>query len=125
MIQPYLFPSTRDKPQIILDPYNGIFEISGQSFPGNVNVFYDPVISWLEKYAQNPNSETIFHMKLDYFNSSSAKKIIDMILIFEEIFNNGYDAKIVWHYKKDDDALRERGEDIKIALDIPFELREF
>jgi len=124
MIQPYLFPSTHDKPQIILDSYNGIFEISGKSFPGNVNVFFDPVINWLDQYAQDPNPETVFHVKLDYFNSSSAKKIIDIILIFEKIFNEGHDAKVIWHFNKDDEDMRERGEDFKISTDIPFELRE-
>jgi len=123
MLQPYLFPSTADKPKVILDPHNGIFEISGKSFPGNVNVFYDPIIDWLEQYAQNPIDETVFHMKLDYFNSSSAKKIAAMILVFEKIYINGHNAKVIWYYKSDDEAVKERGEDINIAMKIPFELR--
>jgi len=125
MIKPYLFPSTADKPQVILDAHNEIFEISGKSFPGNVNVFYDPILNWLDQYAQNPISETIFHMKLDYINSSSAKKVVEMILVFERIFNNGFDAKIFWHHKADDESLRDQGEDIKAALKIPFELKAF
>jgi hypothetical protein len=123
MIQPYLFPQTSDKPQVILDSYNNIFEIKGKSYPENVNLFFNPILDWLEKYAKNPNEESIFIVNLDYCNSSSYKKIVEMILIFEKIYKQGRTAKIIWYHKEDDESIKERGEDIKMVLDIPFEIK--
>jgi len=41
--------ATDKTPRIILDPYNDIFEISGNSRPENVSEFYFPVINWLNE----------------------------------------------------------------------------
>jgi len=65
-----------DTPKITLDKEANVFEICGKSFPENAVEFYSPVIKWINEYAQSPNPETIFTINLDYFNSSSSKKIL-------------------------------------------------
>jgi hypothetical protein len=44
---------TEDTPKIILDSKNGIFEISGRSLPEDTAEFYQPVLEWLDKYAES------------------------------------------------------------------------
>ena len=122
MLEPLLYPSTIDKPQVILDPQNNIFEIAGKSYPADVNFFYRPILNWFEKYAEDPNPETLFVMKMDYFNSSSAKKIVEIIIILSEIYKAGNNVKIIWHYQDHDETIQELGEDLKQQLDVPIEL---
>ena len=43
-----------DTPKVILDADNNTFEISGRSLPEDVVAFYDPILEWLDEYAQNP-----------------------------------------------------------------------
>ncbi len=49
-----------DTPNVILDAANGIFEISGRSLPEDVAAFYEPIIDWLDEYAESPNEKTIY-----------------------------------------------------------------
>ena len=76
---------TEDTPKVVLDPSAGTFEISGRSLPEDVNEFYEPILNWLEEYTENPNNETYFVFKLEYFNTASSKMILDIFLKLEEI----------------------------------------
>src|SRR5687767_955381 len=70
---------TEDTPKIILDKKNGIMEISGRSLPEDSTEFYKPVLDWIENYANDPNSSTVFVFKLEYFNTASSKLILDLL----------------------------------------------
>ena len=52
---------TEDTPKIILDAGNDIMEISGRSLPEDVSSFYEPVLNWLNEYAENPKKKTVFN----------------------------------------------------------------
>ena len=125
MIQPLLLAGTPDKPDVNLDPEQNRFEISGKSLPENAKSFYDPVIEWLENYAKEPNELTQFNIKLSYFNSSSARKIVELLLILEQIIENGRETKIIWHHKEHDETMKERGTEIQMVLDVPFEMAPY
>ncbi|MFW6224205.1 MAG: DUF1987 domain-containing protein, partial [Bacteroidota bacterium] len=71
---------TEDTPTIILDTEREIYEISGRSLPEDVAVFYDPVLNWLDEYAESPNEKTEFTFKLTYFNTASSKLLLDILL---------------------------------------------
>ena len=85
---------TDDTPTVILDAENDIFEISGRSLPEDVTAFYDPILNWLDEYAANPNPKTIFTFKLVYFNTASSKLLLDILMKFEEMRENGLDVLI-------------------------------
>lgn len=125
MIQPLILEPTVDKPVVNLDPQQNTFEISGKSFPEDARLFYDPIIEWFEYYAKDPNEQTIINIKLNYFNSSSARKIVELLSVLEKIKEDGKEAMIIWHYKSYDDIMRERGEEVKMVLDIPFNLKPY
>ena len=75
-----------DTPNVILDAENGIFEISGRSLPEDVAAFYEPIIDWLDEYAESPNDKTVFDFKLEYFNTASSKLLLDVLLKLEDCF---------------------------------------
>ena len=112
---------TEDTPRIILDAENEIMEISGRSLPEDVSAFYEPVLNWLNEYAENPNKKTIFNFKLTYFNTASSKLLLDILMKLEEMHERNNDVLIRWHYPEDDEDMEEAGEEYADIVDVPFE----
>ena len=112
---------TEDTPKVILDKDTDIMEISGRSLPEDVTSFYEPVLTWLEEYSQNPNKKTIFNFKLVYFNTASSKLLLDILMKLEEIHEAGNDVLIRWHFPEDDEDMEEAGEEYADIVDVPFE----
>lgn len=110
-----------DTPAVYLDKSNGIFEISGRSLPEDTVSFYAPVFDWIKTYAHAPNPSTDFTFKLDYFNTSSSKIILDMISLLREIAG----ARIVWYSREDDEEVYDAGEEFSEQVSIPFEFRQY
>ena len=112
---------TDDTPNVILDSENGIFEISGRSLPEDVAAFYEPMLEWLDEYAEKPNSKTVFDFKLEYFNTASSKLLLDVLLKLEDMCDDGKDVLVKWHYPDDDEDMQEAGEEYADIVDVPFE----
>lgn len=112
---------TEDTPKIILDAENEIMEISGRSLPEDVSSFYEPVINWLNEYAEKPNKKTVINFKLTYFNTASSKLLLDILMKLEEMHEKGHDVLIRWHYPEDDEDMEEAGEEYADIVDVPFE----
>jgi hypothetical protein len=112
---------TEDTPRIILDAGSEILEISGRSLPEDVSSFYEPVLNWLNEYAEKPNKKTIFNFKLTYFNTASSKLLLDILMKLEEMHEKGQDVLIRWHYPEDDEDMAEAGEEYADIVDVPFE----
>ena len=112
---------TDDTPNVILDKDNCRFEISGRSLPEDVNMFYEPILNWIDSYSESPCEKTEFNFKLEYFNTASSKIILDILLKFEEIVENGKAVLINWHYHEDEEDMLEAGEEYADIVEIPFE----
>ena len=116
-----LIEQTDDSPRVVLDPVDKLFEISGKSLPEDVLDFYQPVLDWLNAYRKEPDSETIFNVRLIYFNTSSSKLIMDIFLIFEEMVEEGHKVLIKWHSHKKDEDMQEAGKEFEEMIEVPFE----
>jgi hypothetical protein len=112
---------TEDTPKIILDADNDIMEISGRSLPEDVSSFYEPVLNWLNEYAENPKKKTVFNFKLTYFNTASSKLLLDILMKLEEMHEKENEVLIRWHYPEDDEDMAEAGEEYADIVDVPFE----
>jgi len=112
---------TEDTPNVILDKENGKFEISGRSLPEDVNMFFEPIMDWIDEYSEDPLDKTVFDFKLEYFNTASSKVILDILLKFEEIVEDGKEVIVKWHYHEDEEDMLEAGEEYADIVEIPFE----
>lgn len=113
---------TDDTPEIILDQEGNQFEISGKSLPEDASAFYSSVIEWMKEYSESPNDETVFKINLEYFNSTSAKYVFNILMLMETISNSGKQVKIDWLYKDGDELMESKGEEIKSMIEIPMEV---
>ena len=117
--------ATDETPEVHLDPAAGKFLIAGKSLPEDVREFYDPMLAWLKGYRSSPNSSTAFDFKMDYFNTASSKMLLDVMLVLEELSNNGGEVLVRWHFQEDDEDIEEAGEEFGEIVDIPFEYISF
>ena len=121
-------------PKIILDPTKNIFEFAGESRPENTSKFYTPILQWLEQYQSvlywekdkfGQGGQRVFEFKLDYFNSTSAKFIMDILIQLDKMAQEGYNIKARWHYDKRDEDMKESGEEFsKLLKKLPIEFIE-
>ena len=127
-MQAFNLDPTESTPKIILDPYNKVFEISGISRPENVRECYEPVIDWFEEFNSNLNefefvtskNLVVIKFKLNYFNSASAKFILDILMEINKLFKSGMNLYIDWYYDEGDDDMKEVGEELCDIVDFDF-----
>ncbi len=117
---PLILDKTQDTPEIILDKTGGRFEFSGNSIPENTKKFFEQVFDWLENYIADPNEETIVNFKMVYFNTSSTKSLLDIMIQFKELAKKNKMLIINWYFSADDEDMLEAGEGFSKMVRFPF-----
>ena len=112
---------TPKTPTVEFSAKNGVLLLKGRSIPENSIEFYKPLINWIENYSASAPSKTVLNVKLEYFNTSSSKCLLD---IFKRLERVGDSATINWYYEEDDEDMLEAGEDYDAIIDIPFKMIE-
>ena len=110
---------TATTPRISFRPLEGYFEISGKSLPENSYDFFQPLLEYVEAYAEKPADATKLVFKLQYFNTSSTSHFLRMIKKFEKIHSAGKNVEVHWFYDEEDEDMKEAGEDFKVLLKLP------
>ena len=100
-------------PEVNFDFANHKLSLKGESYPEDVASFYGPILKDLEKYLNSLDGKghTEVDIQLVYFNSSSAKALMNFILMLDKAAKVGNKITINWHCHEDDDTMREFGED--------------
>lgn len=115
---------TTKTPGVSFDRDKGELTVQGRSIPENSIDFYKPLLEWLDRYALQPAPLTVVNMRLEYFNTSSSKCILDVFKKLESIKKSGKDVIVKWHYEEDDEDMLEAGEDYDAIIDIDFVMVE-
>lgn len=111
---------TETTPEVKFDPTTGKFEIKGRSITENASEFYNPLIDWVKTYTVNPAASTTIDVCFDYLNTSSSKSLMHLFNVLSTI--SGKEVSINWLHKKDDEAMKEAGEDFNTIVNLPFNI---
>lgn len=112
-------------PKVTLDAASGKFEMSGRSIPENAVDFYKPIYEWLDNYTAAPKEKTTLDIRLEYFNTSSSKCLLDVFKKVEKLEKaNAGSVTVNWYYETDDEDMLEAGEDYDIIIAVPFNMVE-
>lgn len=122
-MEPIILKSTSTTPLIIFDPKLERLEIKGVSIPENAINFYRPVLEGLDVYALGPVSSLAAHIQLDYFNTASSKSILDVLRRMKLLHDKGFNVTINWYYEKEDEDMREVGENYQLIVNLSFNMR--
>ncbi|NPA45573.1 MAG: DUF1987 domain-containing protein [Chlorobi bacterium] len=116
--------ATKSTPYVNLSVENCIFEIKGFSFSNDADIFYEPIIKWIDAELPKLECELNCEFYLNVFNSVTYKYILNMMTRFMNLNKEGKKIKITWFFDKDDEDNKESAEDISELFNIPFELKE-
>jgi len=125
MLKPLRIQATSESLEVNLDKEMGRFEFYGKSLPENPTEFFEPVISWFKEYVKSPNKETVLLFKMDYFNTASSKKILDIISICNDVHKKKMSILVNWYYRSNDEDMRETGETFSEIVHIPFKFMTY
>jgi len=120
MVKSLRIPPTNESLEITLDKDMGRFEFYGKSLPENPNEFFEPVLAWFREYVKEPNKETILVFKMEYFNTASSKRLLDVLSICYEIHKKKQSIIVNWYYRFNDEDMKETGESFSEIVHLPF-----
>lgn len=110
-------------PGVTLDSENGTIKIWGRSIPEDSVGFYSPVFAWLDEYAGSPPDKTVAEFRMEYFNTSSSKCLLDIFRKLEGMQKSGKTkVEVKWLYEEDDEDMMEAGEDYQTIVELPFSI---
>lgn len=117
---------TEYSPEIKFDPSTKEFKIAGESRPEDAGKLYGAILQWLtecfEELKKKNNPEEIkFEFALVYFNTVSAKYILEILRLLYGLHSSGVNVRIAWFYKQRDEDIKEAGEEYARLVNIPFE----
>ena len=124
-MKPLYQEPTDDTPKVSLDPVGGLFEFIGNSYPENTNKFYTPILDWIKEFIKERPTQTVTaSFNFDYFNTSSATYILEILRLIEDYQKAGNQCLVKWFYFEEDTDMLEAGEDYQRTIQVPFELIE-
>jgi hypothetical protein len=109
--------ATGRTPLLSFKPAEGLFVLVGESYPEDTKKFYDTPLAPIYDYLKQtglPPCRFVFRLK--YFNSSSAKVLMDLFIAIEESAAAGNTLSVEWHHAEDDDNMQELGEEFSEEL---------
>ncbi|MCG8410079.1 MAG: DUF1987 domain-containing protein [Bacteroidales bacterium] len=101
---------------------NGILKIEGRSIPEDAAKFFKPILDWTKDFV----AEKIrIDIKLEYFNTSSSKFILEMLRLLENNPENNNNISVNWFYEEGDLDVLESGQYFESIVGIPFKYIEY
>ncbi|MFZ3052618.1 MAG: DUF1987 domain-containing protein [Sulfuricurvum sp.] len=103
--------STVTTPKIIVDTQKNFYSFEGESYPEDVNAFFDPIMDPIVVHLKKQKDATIeFEFFLTYFNSASTKVFYNLFMLLEDVseFNS---VNVNWKHHEEDDTAEEFGQD--------------
>ena len=100
--------------------------MKGESYPEDAASFFGPLLQVLAEYCERARGQEVqVEFQLEYFNTSSAKALMNMIQMLESAAQGGVRIDLRWCFQKEDEVIREFGEDFATELEhVHFQLVE-
>ena len=119
-------PARERSPEVDFRYGDHHLSMRGEAYPEDASAFFGPLLKDLEAYCETIHGQELrVEFQLIYFNTSSAKALMNMIQVLENAVRRGTRVHLKWHYQKDDEVMREFGEDFSVELKhVQFQLVE-
>lgn len=116
----YFRVATINTPEVNFDPENGFISICGKSTTVNSAEFYKNFLEEL-KSGREFTGDIHLDLGLEFFNTSSAKCIYDILRELKVRENRGNKISINWFYDLYDKDMLEMGQDFSELVEIDFQ----
>ncbi len=110
--------ATERSPEVDFDFASGCLSLKGESYPEDASAVFGPIFAALERFLDQAEGRDIrFDFNLIYFNSSSAKALMNMFQLLDRAAERGVGIVVNWFYAPDDETMQEFGEDFSEDLE--------
>lgn len=122
MLNSLVIGETLKTPSVKFDQKEGLLEIKGRSISEDSYKFFNPLLNWVDEYRKEPNDVTKVSIYLEYFNSSSAKRLFSFLKRVTALSDGSHHVEISWHFDKDDEDMMSTGKDFETLLSFPIKM---
>lgn len=110
--------ATERSPAVDFDFDAGVLSIKGESYPEDASTVFGPIFAALERFlAEKDGGAVRFDFELIYFNSSSAKALMNMFQLLDKAAERGIAIAVNWVFAPEDETMKEFGEDFSEDLE--------
>jgi len=92
-------------PEVNFNAETGICELLGESYLENTLAFYDELSDWIYLFTSEIKKPITLNVKLTYYNTSSSRRLLELIFILKNYKDNGGEVEINWYYDEDSKQL--------------------
>lgn len=117
-------PATATTPLVKYNNEDLTLEIIGRSIPEDAFSFYEPVLNLLHDLEQRYPKTIKAVFQLEYFNTHSSRRLLDIFRKLDEIRSTGTLTKIFWVCDVEDREMVYHGEDLRNLVDVAIEITE-
>ena len=103
-------------PYVLIDEENKYMKLEGESYHENVTAFFKEISEWLNRFLKTDFDSFTLDCELKYFNSSTVKLLINMLLDMDNS-KNGRNITVNWITTKRNKIIIECGEDFQEDLE--------
>ena len=104
---------TTSTPYILIDEERNYMTFQGRSFHENVYEFFKEIHVFLDEYLKTNFATFTFDCEMDYFNSSTVKVLLNIILKMDKYASKEKKIILNWITTKDNEMIIDCGEDFK------------
>ena len=109
--------ATDRSPEVRLDVANRTISFTGEAYPDDAAAFWGPILQEMQSIVeQEPEEPLQVAFRLAYFNSSSAKALMNIFQLLESAAETGSKIRVHWYFQDGDDTIEESGEDFSEDL---------
>jgi hypothetical protein len=84
----------------------GLLKLEGRSIPEDATKIFNPLIEYVDQLSVR---KVVFEIKLDYFNTASSKKILELLKHLDAN-RKIKEVMVIWHFEEGDDDSVETAE---------------
>ena len=108
---------TKTTPYVLIDEEKRYIRFEGESYLEDILGFFQDINDWLEKYLSSDFTMLTFDCAMEYFNSSTAKLLFNMLRTMDACAAAGKKVIVNWIVAENDDMLIECGEDFREEME--------
>ena len=109
--------ATDRSPEVRLNVANRSISFTGEAYPEDAAAFWGPILQEMQNIVEQEPEELLqVDFRLAYFNSSSAKALMNIFQLLESAAENGAKIRVHWYFQDGDDTIEESGEDFSEDL---------
>ncbi len=122
-MEPIKIAPSEFSPEVIINPTENIYLISGWSRPEHPAKFYLPILQWINEHGEKYLNGAVFEFKIVYFNTPSARSLRNILDQLDVLHKKGVSVSVNWYYE--DMSFKEEFEyEFEKGLSIPIRFIE-